>query len=113
MEIVRDEPGPEKRLQPVPDPEPTSTYVKWSEPPAEIPSRLEKVTAELQRRPGEWALIALKSSPLMAWWYPLLAHPDFEVATRHVDPDNVGLVLAPRDVYARFVRRDLGGAPAD
>lgn len=117
VEIVpANEPGPEKKLKSVPAPEPTSTYVKWQEPPAVIPSRLQKVTAQLQRRPGEWALIAAGWSPirLMGWWRPLVSHPDFEVTLRYTDPDaDTSLVLAPRDVYARYVRRDLEGAPAE
>lgn len=107
MEIVRDEPGPEKKLRSAP--EPASTYVKWENPP--ILPRLQHVTAELQRHPNEWALIAVKSSPLMAWWRPLAAHPDFEIAYGWLDADR--RLLVPRDVYARYVRRDLGGASAE
>lgn len=110
MEIVPDPPTP---LRKVPDPEPSSTYVKWTEPPAPITSRLERVMAELQRRPGEWALVAVKSSPLIAWWNPLRRDPDFEVTLRYSSADDAGLVLAPRDVYARYVIRDLEGAPAE
>lgn len=87
-----------------------STYVKWVEPGVPVLTRLEKVVGELRRRPGEWGLIAAKSSPLLAWWRPLLAHPNFEVTTRHSDPDTAGLVLAPRDVYARYIADE---APRD
>ena len=110
VEIV---PDPPVQLRKVPDPEPTSTYVKWAEPPAPVLTRLEKVTRELQRRPGEWGLIAVKSSPLIAWWRPLIADDEYELTLRLSNPDDAGLILAPRDVYARYVRRDLGGAPAE
>lgn len=86
--------------------EPVSSVVEWREPPA-VPStvsRLQRVTAELQRRPGEWALIATSSPVLFTWWGSLHDHPDFEVTTRRTHGNDKTL-FGPRDVYARYVGR--------
>lgn len=109
VEIVRDEPGPEKKLRPVPEPgASSSTYVKWENPPAAPESartRLHRVTAELQRRPGEWALIAAKSHTFMPWWGALADHADFEVTFRWPKGSEDRRLFAPRDVYARYIAR--------
>lgn len=95
-------------------PEPTSDVVEWREPPAVRPSRLQRVIAELQRKPGEWAQIAVSSGSLLPWWGPLASMPDFEVTTRRTHENDTTL-FGPRDVYARYLRpRDREGAtPAD
>lgn len=103
------------RPKPEPEPEPVSSVVEWRNPPAKRPvTRLQKVIAELQRRPGEWAQIATSSSVFLPWWGPLVDHADFEVTTRRTH-DNDTTLFGPRDVYARYLRpRDREGAtPAD
>lgn len=83
--------------------EPVSSVLEWREPPAKPVSRLQRVIAELQRRPGEWALIAT-SSGLMPWWVDLRGREDFEVTTRRTHANDTTL-FGPRDVYARYVGR--------
>lgn len=91
-----------------------SDVVEWREPPAVRPSRLQRVIAELQRRPGEWAQIATSSPLLMTWWTPLSGMPDFEVTTRR-SHENDTTLFGPRDVYARYLRPRYreGATPAD
>lgn len=84
--------------------EPVSSVVEWRTPPAKPASRLQRVIAELQRRPGEWAQIAVSSSPLLPWWGSLVDHPHFEVTTRPTHKD-ASLLFGPRDVYARYLGR--------
>ena len=98
----------------MPEIEPVSSVVDWREPPAVRPSRLQRVIAELQRRPGVWGQIATSSTSILPWWGPLSSMPDFEVTTRRTHENDTTL-FGPRDVYARYLRpRDREGAtPAD
>lgn len=94
--------------------EPVSSVVDWRNPPAKPVDRLQRVIAELQRRPGEWAQIATAEITFLAWFNPLYRMPDFEITTRRTNPNDTTL-FGPRDVYARYLRpRDREGAtPAD
>ena len=97
---------------------PIKSAVEWvTAPPAPPVPKVDVVAAQLRARPGEWAVIDRRSTPLMPWWGPLNANKEeFEVEWRKSDPAHAGLIFAPVDVYARYIgesRRDLEGAPVE
>lgn len=72
--------------------------VEWKEPPADQ-MRAQRVLAELQSRPGEWALIAhTPGMEFLPWWGEVVNHP--KVEAKYVKKTD--RLLGPSDVYARF-----------
>lgn len=95
---VSDSRAPARHARPAAPRDETDAVV-WQDPPSRPPSRLAGVRAQLEARPGKWALIASEQGiGILPWWGPLHESDEFETRFVWKQP---GVIFGPRDIYAR------------